>query len=142
VSNDIIRALYEARLFAFADARELPVQFENQRFDPPANENPEENIYMQGFLLPARTVSNDLSGDHRGYRGIFQISIVMPKGIGTGLAKPIKVGLHDLFSMNLILTDGSGFKVQIVRPLSEGPGITGETLHAIPLSFEYRSEMY
>ena len=141
MSDDKIKAIYEARLKAWADANDLPVQFENERFEPPSAALPEDNIYLQGFQLPASTTSADLAGAHRGYRGVFQINVVIPTGIGTGLATPIRAALADLFSTNLPLTDASGFTVQIVGPLSSGPSLGGDTRLTIPLSFPYRADV-
>lgn len=140
MSDDIIKRIYEARVKAYADPLGLRVQYENEPFDPPNAERPEDNVYLRCFVLPARTTSDDLAGDHRGYRGVVQIDIVIPVGVGTALATTIKQSLHDLFSMNLPLTDTTGLEVQIVTPLTQGRGLPNATEYTIPMSFAYRSD--
>lgn len=141
MSQARIKALIEDRLRAWAQPNDYPVQFENERFEPPNKPRAEDNLYLQCYVLPSRTTSIDLAGDHRGYRGVGQVNVVGPKGLGKGFAAPIIERLDDLFPVNLVLTDSSGFKFQIISPLSEAPGLSSATTYTIPTSFNYRSDV-
>lgn len=145
MSDAIIRQLYETRLKTAVAARgdlfvsEKAIQFENEDFDPPNNQRAEDNIYLRSFLLPAEK-SVSYGGDITTYRGVFQVSVVLPKNLGNALAQTITDWLDDLFPVNLILTDGA-FSVQIMTPLVVGPGIPGDTAYTVPTSFAYRADV-
>lgn len=132
--------MLEIRLKAWADARGLPLQLKNQDFTPPNNAKAEDNQYLRAFLLPAQTVNLFLDGTHKLYRGVFQIDVVTPRGIGSAAAIAVIAGLIVLFPTNLRLTNLEGFTVQQLSPLSEGPGLEGASDYIAPLSFTYRAD--
>jgi hypothetical protein len=90
-------------------------------------------------LLPAGTNSNDLAGAHRLYTGVFQITIVTPSGSGTGAAEGLADELAVLYPLNDQLTK-TGFSVQVMTPVSPGPGQQEDTALALPVSFQYRAD--
>lgn len=140
MSNKIIRKLYDQLLETFAQGKDYPVASENVHFDPAASAV--EGKYLESFLLPARTVSNDLAGAHRGYRGVYQIDIVVRKGTGTGIAETVVVELGAVFTMNLQLTDTSGLMVQVVSPVTAPSGRLSPKGWVVSASFNYRSENF
>lgn len=136
MSNKAIRALLETRLKTWADAQSpaLPIAFENVPFTPP-----QDKTYLRAFLLPANTDSKDLKGDHRLYAGIFQVTIVVPSGAGTGAAGTIAAALGVLFPVNLRLT--STLTVQMLSPMSESKAIEEPDALAIPVTARYRTDV-
>jgi hypothetical protein len=133
MSQKLIRSLLQGRLAAFADARSLPVAWENVEFNPPAGQ------YLRFNLIKAMTDSSDLAGAHREYSGICQISVFSPKGNGPTAAEALAADLGELFPLNDRLMSGS-FVVQIISPCSEGPPITGDIHFMVPVSFTYRAD--
>lgn len=140
MSETRIRALYETRLQTFADANDFKVAFENSKADPTKLAN-SDGVYLTAFLLPADTGSEDLAGDHNGHVGVFQINVNTKVGVGPGIAYRTADLLRASFTNNLRLTNADdGFVVQIVSPLSIGPGIKGASVYTVPTSFRYRAD--
>lgn len=136
MSTEAVRAILEARLNTWAAGRSTPlrVAWENVTFAPTSGET-----YLQAFLLPAPTLSQDLKGDHRGYLGVFQVTVVRPNGAGRGPALSIAAELNTLFPVNGRYTSGS-VTVQVITPASAGPGIPEPERYTIPVSFQYRAD--
>lgn len=137
MSDTRIRYLIETRLANWASTRSpaLPVAWEGHSFTPPAG------IYLQAFMLPANTGSDDLQGAHRVYRGVYQVSINCPSGSGSGAAGGIADEIAALFPMNLRLSIVSpAFSVTINSPCSAGPGQVGDGRYVVPISFLYRAD--
>lgn len=137
MSDVIIRSLYEARLKAWADARlpKLTIAFEDVAYTPPAD----GSAYLQAYLLPGSSDSQDLEGKHKSFRGIFQVSIITKSGSGRGAAGLIAEELAALFPNNLPLTK-TGLTVYVRSPTSNAPAISSDTTSAMPVSFEYRAD--
>lgn len=137
MSQARIRSAIESRLASWAAARvpALPVAWENVPFTPPAG------AYLRAFLLPASTISRDMKGDHRGYRGVYQVSVVVPSGNGPGAGEAIAKEVADLFPVNLQMT-ASGLTVQVVSPVSIANAIPETDRRVVPTSFEYRAQTY
>lgn len=133
MSNKLIRTLYEQRLAAWAATKPLPVAWQNVPFTAPAG------TYLEAFLLPADTDSLDVAGDHRVYTGVFQVSIVAPKGQGSEPAETLGEEIAALFPNNLLLSSGT-FAVQSISPCSIGPAIQGGTHYTVPAWFRYRAD--
>lgn len=136
MSHNIIAAAYESRLLAWAKARvpKLKVVVENETYTPATGET-----YLRAFTLPALVASNTLSGDHRLYTGVFQVNVVAPSGKYRTEASGIVDELAALFPLNLRIERG-GLVVQIMTPVSPGPGIPDGNTFTIPASFQYRSD--
>lgn len=134
MSQAKIRALLEGRLKAWADTQGLAVHWQNVMLPQPAG------TYLQCFLLPAPTVSEDLQGAHRSFTGIFQVSVVTERGLGSGSGESIAESLSALFPNNLRLT-GSGLTVQIISPVSCGRPEQEPDCYYLPVSFTYRADL-
>ena len=139
MSDKLIRAAFESRLYAWANAREpkLPIAFEDVAFTPPSD----GSAYLQVYLLPSNTDSADLEGAHVLYQGVFQISIVTAAGNGRGAASAIADELRALFPNNLSITQ-DGLPVFVMTPLSTAAAIAGDTTTALPTSFRYRADTF
>ncbi len=135
MSQAKIRRLYESRLKTWADARSTPLVVAWQ--NAPLKEH--DPTYLQAFLLPAFTDSQDMKGDHRSYTGVFQISIVCKVGQGSGEGEGIADELAALYPLNLRLTL-SDFTVQIITPLAISPAIPESDRYTVPVSFTYRAD--
>ena len=135
MSNQTIRALFETRLKAWADAHTpaLPIAFENVQFTPPTG------LYLAAYLLPADTSSQDLEGALRNRLGVFQVNIVAPAGTGPGPGQAIAAELDALFPVNLRLTN-AGFFVQTTSPTRERSAVSSEDRHMVPVDLTYRSD--
>lgn len=131
-----IRAIYEGRLKTWADARSpaLRVAYENVPFTPASGET-----YLKAYLLPAKTDAPDLAGTVTTYRGVFQVSVVVPINKGAGAALGIADELVALFVVNARLT-ASGFTAQQISPCSVAPALQDETNYTVPVSFQYRAD--
>jgi len=136
VSTQTIREAYEGRLATWAAGRSTPlrVAFENVPFTPAGGET-----YLRVHILPARTVSADLEGDHRGYRGVCQVSIVCPINVGAGAAGNTADEIAALFPVNLRVTR-EGMTVQVITPASVAPALPTDSSFTVPVSFEYRAD--
>ena len=128
MSKATIRTLLESRLKAWADARPISVDWENQTFGAPAD------TYLRFFILPAPTDSQTLDGSHRLYTGVFQISIVCPKDAGPQPGEA-------LFPYSLRVTSGN-FELTQTSPLSAGPVINEADRYTIPMSGTYRADTF
>lgn len=138
MSQDLIRAAFEKRLKDWAKARtpELAVAWQNINFTPPSNA-----VYLRAYVLPAATISRDAAGDHRQYRSLFQVNVVMPIGAGSRAAEQIQAELDALFQVNLIMPSG-GLAVRVRTPISSGQPTTGDADHTVPISMGYDVQFY
>ncbi|HGN0763387.1 TPA: phage tail terminator-like protein [Pseudomonas aeruginosa] len=136
MSHEIIQQLFEARLDVWAKANGIPVAYPNVTFEPTPGA-----IYLRCFTLPAGTTSSDLGGYHRGFTGVFQISIVVPGGQGTGVAADIIAELGQQFPLYSELSR-PGFSVQVVSPPAPGPWISGDIADTKPVSIGYRADIF
>lgn len=136
MSTKLCRQAIESRLAAWAAARSpaLRIAWQNVSFTPTSGET-----YLRAALLPADTSSVDLKGDHRGYRGIYQVDIATPISTGPGAAEAIAAELDALFPVNLRVTV-SGLAVQVIAPASAGPAGQNETHLITPVSIPYRAD--
>lgn len=136
MSNASVRAALESRLATWAAARSpaLAVVWENVPSDPAQGQS-----YLRAFLLPADTESQDLEGLHRGYRGLLQVSVVVPINTGPGAAVGIADELAALFPVNGRYTSGS-VTTQIIGPASAGAAQQEPQAFALPVSIPYRAD--
>ncbi len=136
MSHKKARAAYEGRLATWAAARSpaLLVAYQNKPFTPTA-----DTAYLQAFILPALTDSQDVEGAHRVYQGVFQVSIVAPLNKGPGAADGIADELAALFVHNARLLV-SGLYIQQITPLSVAPALQNAESYTLPCSFTYRAD--
>jgi hypothetical protein len=135
MSNVIIRTAFESRLATWAALQSppLPIAYENRAFIPPAN-----NRYLRAHLIPARTDSEFIEGTHRGYDGIFQVSIVQPLNSGTAYSANLALALDALYPV--YFKEGS-FNIYITEPMSIAPPIIEDNNYVLPISCFYRGEL-
>lgn len=130
MTQALVRAALETALDTWADAQSIPVAWENVDFDPPAS------IYIRANILPAQTQSLDLLGKHRGYRGIFQVTLCMPRGVGPGASDALVADLDETFPRAAVFTAG-GVRTQIVTPMSASTPIPDDDALLVPVSCQY-----
>lgn len=136
MSHAIIASIYEAKLIAWnaARAQKLKIVFENIAYTPAAGET-----YLRAFTIPGDTASNTLGGDHRLYTGVFQVSIIAPAGTGKTETNPLVSELASLFALYARSTKDE-VTVITMSPVDPGPGITGDSVYTVPVSFSYRAD--
>lgn len=135
MSNKKCRQAIEARIATWAAARSpaLTVAWQNVPFTAP------DGLYLQGFLLPADTISQTLDGAHRRYLGLYQITVRAPINAGAGAADSVMDEIATLFPVNLRLTV-TGLTLQVISPVSSGPGAQVADRYVLPVSFGYRAD--
>ncbi|NMU88411.1 hypothetical protein HGQ98_00725 [Achromobacter ruhlandii] len=138
MSQDLIRAAFEKRLNDWAKSRApaLAVAWQNTKFTPPTNA-----MYLRAYVMPAATISRDAAGDHRQYRGVFQVNVVMPIGAGSRSAEQVAAELDALFRVNLVMQSG-GLAVRVRTPISVDQPTTGDADHTVPISLGYDVPFY
>lgn len=139
MSEALIAKLIEKRLSVWADQQEISIAFLNMPFTPPT-----DAIYARLKDLPATTTSAFLEGVHKAFIGLYQVSVVCPKGKGAGPGRVIAMSLSKFMPVNLVLTEGT-FQVQLTSPVTIGPTIddpeSAKTARfTIPCSFQYRAD--
>lgn len=129
-----IRQSFETALSAWASAQSpvMEIAWENVTFDPPAGR------YVRAFLLPADTTSVDVLRATRSYKGLFQVTLCMPRGVGMGAAEALISSLDLAMPPGTPLSAG-GLSIWITEPVSVGPAIVDADQVQIPLSFYYQA---
>lgn len=95
--------------------------------------------YLKTDLGPTQPRVETLGGDHKSYRGVFQIMIVVPAGEGTGRVTTIIDELQALFPVyGRVNYDGK--TVVIMTPIETLKAITEGGTYSTPVSFNYRSD--
>lgn len=132
MSQTLVRAALETALNTWAAAQSpaIPVAWENATFTPPTTR------YIRANILPADVQSLDLLGKHRGYRGVFQVTLCMPKGVGMAATETLVNALDVLFARASYFTAG-GVRTQIVTPMSASTPLTDGSMLLTPVSCQY-----
>lgn len=96
MSNALIRGAFESRLKVWADAQvpRIPIAFEGTSFIRPAS-----GAYIEPLLAPNVTINNDLSGQRKTHRGIFEVRCWYPSGVGMGGVEKLSSNIINLFPM-------------------------------------------
>lgn len=130
-----IRAALESRLNTWATTRDpaLPVLWQNVTANQPSAD------HLRAFVMPARIDSLFLDGKHRGYRGVFQVSVFCVAGTGPKKAEGIAEEIATLFPNALTLTE-SGLQVVIASPMSMALAIEEPGWYSIPVSCRYTAD--
>jgi hypothetical protein len=124
MSQATISAALSARLNTLAGYQ---VQWENSPFTPPSG------VYLAESFLPAATLAvgiSNASSDE--YSGIYQVSVMAPKGATKGPPRVAADAVLALFPRGLQLTR-SGITVTILRA-SMGPAVIDGDRYAVTLS--------
>lgn len=135
MSHSQVRNLFQTALKTYADAKPIRVAYDNVQFVPLAGET-----YLVSHLLPAQTDSNTLSGDHKAFFGVYQITIVTPSGKATSASDAIAKELQERFSIYKRYTDSTGFTVQVMTPLHVPEGRVKNGGWIVPCYFNYRAD--
>jgi len=134
MSDSKIRKAFNDIVRGYATSRGMPVELENGIFTPPAT-----GSYLKTQLFPAKTGSNTLAGDHKSYIGVYQVTIVVPAGEGTGHVTAIIDELQTLFPLYQRVAYGSNIAV-VMTPVSPMTGIPQGSYFYTPTFFNYRSD--
>ena len=130
MSLALIRSAFESRLATWAATQSLPIAYENISFTPPATK------HCRVYLLPAKTDSVTLDGTARTYKGIFQVSIVMPLNGGAGAAQSLAIAIAGLYPS---LFTHSGIIIN-TSPMSEGVAQVEPNYYVLPIRIIYHVE--
>ncbi|QDL31485.1 DUF4128 domain-containing protein [Serratia liquefaciens] len=136
MSHTRIAKLLEARLGEWADAKGVPVVWEN------IAENPPDTLYLQAYAMPATTTTIDLAEKLQVLPGVWQINVVAKAGDGVSVngARQRADEVAALFPVGLSLSDG-GLTCYISTPPTVYRGITSDTRYSIPVSMSYRAHL-
>ncbi|MGP2740069.1 DUF4128 domain-containing protein [Serratia marcescens] len=136
MSHTRVAELLEARLGEWADAKGVPVVWEN------ISENPPDTLYLQAYAMPATTTTIDLAEKLQVLPGVWQINVVAKAGEGVSVngARALADGVAALFPVGLALSDG-GLTCYISTPPTVYRGITSDTRYSIPVSMSYRAHL-
>ena len=133
MSQARIRAAFETRLAAWAKKKRLPVVWQNHGQQLPAGD------HLRASLLPANTLSLDLAGQHRGYRGVFQVSVFCTTGTGPAKAERLVQELDELFPAAMLMQQG-GLEVRTLSPMSASAAIQETDWYSVPVSCRYAAD--
>lgn len=135
MSQARIRAAFESRLATWAASKALPVVWQNVGAGNMTGD------HLRAFLLPAQTLTSDLAGKHRGYRGVFQVSIFTRPNIGANRAEVLAGELDDLFPVALRMLS-AGLTVQVMTPMASRPSIVETDWYSVPVDCRYGAEEF
>lgn len=135
MSHARVRNLFQTALAAYAATKGIRVAFDNVQFTPTTNET-----YLVSHLMPASTNSRTLSGDHKAFVGVYQVSVVTPSGKATNTSDEVLKELQNLFPIYGRYTDLTGFTVQIMSPLQCPEGKVQNGGWIVPCYFDYRAD--
>lgn len=134
MSHARVRNLFSAALAAYASTKGSKVSYDNVLTTFTSD------VHIRSHLMPVDTFSDTLSGDHKGFTGLYQMTVVTKTGIGTLSADSVTDDLQAIFEINRRFVDSNGFAVQVTTPLHthEGKQIDGEWV--LPCYFSYRAD--
>ena len=133
MSQQRIRSAFESRLATWAASKALPVVWQNVGAGNMTGD------HLRAFLLPAQTLSMDIAGEHRGYRGVFQVSIFTKPGIGANRAESLARELDELFPVAKRMLS-AGVTVQIMTPMATRPAVSETDWFHLPVDCRYAAD--
>lgn len=133
MSNTTIRAEFETRLKAWADAQvpPVPIAFEGAAFAKPT-----AGVFLQPSLLPNPTMNLEVSGKRKTYIGIFQVNCWALEGRGMGEVEQLAQDVIDLFPF---LPKTGPVSIE-QSPAAEKPLPDGSGWVIVPVTIKYRME--
>lgn len=137
MSHARVRTLFSAALANYAQQKGLEVSYDNVKIEFVGD------TYIRSHIIPSDTFSDTLSGDHKGYTGMFQMTIVTKYGTGLLTMESIANDLQNIFLVNKMFTDGKvpiPFNVQVTSPLIVPEGKQSGVAWESPCYFEYRAD--
>jgi len=135
MSQARVRNAFESRLAAWAASKALPVVWQNVGAGNMTGD------HLRAYLLPAQTLSMDIAGEHRGYRGVFQVSIFTRPNIGANRAESLARELDELFPVALRMLS-AGLTVQVMTPMASHPSIVETDWYSVPVDCRYGAEEF
>ena len=139
MTQDLVRQAIEGAVKVWADDQDLPMAWPNVIF-PPARQPVPDGIYGRLSILRAPTLSLDLKGAHRGFVGVFQISLYQESDKGDGEVTRLADTLDEAFPVNRRITV-NGLTVQIISVPYVAPAVEGADRDFIPVSINYRADI-
>lgn len=138
MSHSAIRKSFNDIVRSYGASKGWEVVLENSVATPTLN-----IPYLKTFLLPASATSETLSGDHKRYIGVYQITLVLPAGEGTGRVTTVSQELQELFPVygRVDYSTAPDKQVVIMTPLDTINGTVKDGAFYTPLSFNYRSDI-
>ena len=134
MSHGRIRKIFSALVSEYATQNNIPVAYDNVSFKAV------DVDYIETHLIQSDTFSDTLSGDHKAFIGIWQMTLVVQYNTGLLKAEQICEDLQGIFELYKTFTDTSGFSVQVVSPIKIPEGKQVGVQWRIPCYFEYRSD--
>lgn len=134
MSQARIRAAFESRLAEWAKLKALPVIWQNAKTAIP------QGSHLRAFLLPAQTLGLDVAGNHRGWRGLFQVSIFSKPGIGSQWAESLAGELDELFPHGSAI-DYHGLPVRIIAPVTIRAAVQETDWYSVPVDVRYAADI-
>lgn len=133
MSQATIRAGFEKALKTWADAQTpaIPIAWQNVPFAPPVGR------YLRAFMIAAPTELLSLDGLCKTWRGIFQVSFIMPTGTGSGTAESLAASLSAAFNPSFV---ESGIRIYLLKPFSPAPALDEPDRYVVPVSTSYRAD--
>lgn len=135
MSQTRIRAAFESRLAGWSQTSGVPVVWQNVAAMLVSDK------HVRAFLIPAETVSLDLDCKHRGYRGVFQVSVLTRANVGPGEAEAIAREMDELFPVALRMT-AAGLTVQVTAPMSAHNAVQETDWYMLPVSCRYEAHEF
>lgn len=134
MSHGRIRTIFSALLAEYSVQKNIPVSFDNvkSQFD--------SVDHIETHLIPSDTFSDTLGGDHKAFIGMYQMTLVVQYNTGYLKAEQMVEELQDIFAVNEMFTDTSGFSVQVISPIKTPEGKQVGLQWRVPCYFEYRSD--
>lgn len=136
MSQARVRNLFQTALKQYADTKGIRVAYDNVQFTPKTNE-----VYLVSHLLPSSTATETMSGDHKRFLGVYQITVVTPSGAATARADEIATDLQEIFTIFKRYTDSTGFTVTVMTPLNVPEGKVQNGGWIVPCYFNYRGDI-
>lgn len=136
MSHETIRSIFDTVVYEWATRNKIGAAFQNVKFDPS-----KYDFYVKLYTLPASTDSKDFEGKLRTYLGVYQISVVGRAGAGVGNIAEIAEQIPSLFPLYSTFSRDN-FAVQVVTPVAEAKPIQTDTTCTIPISFQYRADIF
>lgn len=134
MTQKIVRKILENAAKSWAAANSINVAWENVTFNPPV-----DGVYARSSMIPGRTMSDMLDGAHRGYIGVYQLTLVAPRNIGPRIVEDLIISMDAYFTTTAPLVDGSS-RVFITSPMSAGPPEPYTDQFVVPVSCTYRAD--
>jgi hypothetical protein len=135
MSHAKARNLFNKALQDYATTKGYKVAYDNVKYSPVVGE-----VYLQSHLIPASTLTETLGGDHKMFLGLYQVSIVTAYGTAVLVSDTIAAELQNIFTIDKVFTDTTGFQVQVYSPFHTPEGKVVGTSWIVPSYFEYRSD--